>query len=72
MQPAYPRNAIRGLIIAAILLGFAGGVAITLAGAIAVTQASILVSWLPVVLIAVFLGITMVLLQRDASRRGGK
>lgn len=72
MNLPYPKNAIAGLIIAGLCLGGAGTVAAVFFGVLAWTQLNLLVTWLPVVFIAVFLTITMVLLQRDAvARRKG-
>lgn len=74
MNLPYPKSAIAGLIIAGLCLGAAGTVAAVFFSVLAWTQWNFIVSWLPVVFIAVFLAITMVLLQRDASarRRGAK
>lgn len=69
MNLPYPKNAIAGLIIAGLCLGGAGTAAAVFFGILAWTQLNLLVTWLPVALIAVFLAITMVLLQRDATAR---
>lgn len=69
MNLPYPKNAIAGLIIAGLCLGGAGTAAAVFFGILAWTQLNLLVTWLPVVLIAVFLAIAMVLLQRDATAR---
>jgi hypothetical protein len=73
MNLPYPKSAIAGLIIAGFCLGVGGTTAAVFFGLLAWTQWNFLVSWLPVVFIAIFLAITMVLLQRDATarRRGG-
>jgi hypothetical protein len=73
MNLSYPKSAIVGLIIAGFCLGVGGTAAAIFFGVLAWTQWNFLVSWLPVVFIAIFLAITMVLLQRDANarRRGG-
>lgn len=69
MQTPYPKSALQGLIAAVIILGVAVTAGTVLVLAIGLTQFGILVAWLPVVLLAVFLTITLVLLQRDANAR---
>jgi hypothetical protein len=67
MQSPYIKSVVQGLILAGLSLGFAGGAATALFVLIAYTQAPWIVSVVPVVLIAVFLVITMAVLQKDAK-----
>lgn len=67
MQNPYIKTVIHGLILAGISLGVAGTAAVTLFVVIAWTQSPWIVSVVPVVFIAVFLFITLAVLQRDAA-----
>lgn len=72
MQTPYPKSALRGLITAGTILSVAACVAVTFTAFVGVTQIGLIVRWFPVALIAIFLGITMVLLRKDATRRANK
>ena len=72
MQTPYPKSALRGLITAGTILGVAACVAVTFTSFVGITQIGLIVRWFPVALIAIFLGITMVLLQKDAKQRANK
>ena len=69
MHTPYPKSAVRGLINAGSILAVAACIAVTFTVFVGVTQIGLIVRWFPVALIAVFLGITMILLQKDANRR---
>ncbi|MBE2179844.1 MAG: hypothetical protein IAE97_05180 [Chthoniobacterales bacterium] len=66
MQSSYTKAVIAGLIVAGVSVGLAATIALTLFVTIAVTQNGFLVSVVPVIFIAVFLVITLALLQKDA------
>lgn len=66
MQSSYTKSVIVGLIVGGICIGLAGTIALALFVTLAVTQNGFLVSVVPVIFIAVFLVITLVLLQKDA------
>lgn len=69
MQDTYIKSVVQGLIISGVVLSVAGGAGLVLFVIIAVTQAAWLVAVVPVVFIAVFTLIAMMLLQRDAAAR---
>jgi len=69
MQDPFVKSATRGLIIAHIALGIAGGIAVTLFGLLAFTQAYPLVVWVPTVALAVVTVGALLLLQVDAAKR---
>ncbi len=66
MQSSYTKAVIAGMVVAGISVGLAATIALALFVTIAVTQNGFLVSVVPVIFIAVFLIITLVLLQKDA------
>jgi hypothetical protein len=68
-EKEYVKSATRGLIIAHICLGLAGGAALTLFGLLAFTQAYPLVVWVPTVALGVVTLGALVLLQIDAAAR---
>ena len=68
-EKAFVKSATRGLILAHICLGLAGGAALTLFGLLAFTQAYGLVVWVPTVALALVTVGTLWLLQRDAKNR---
>lgn len=68
-EQEHVKSATRGLVIAHICLGLAGGAAATLFGLLAFTQAYGLVVVVPVVALAVVTVGTLWLLQRDAKNR---
>ena len=68
-EKEFVKSATRGLIIAHICLGLAGGAALTLFGLLAFTQAYGLVVWVPTIALAVVTVGTLWLLQRDAKNR---
>jgi hypothetical protein len=68
-EKEYVKSATRGLIIAHICLGLAGGAALTLFGLLAFTQAYPLVVWVPTVALGVVTLGALVLLQVDAAAR---
>jgi len=61
----YVKSVIKGLTIGHICLGIAATAAFITVVVVGWTQLDILVSWVPVVLIAVFLAVTTLLLQKD-------
>lgn len=69
MQDPFVKSATRGLIIAHIALGLAGGAAVTLFALLAFTQAYALVVWVPIVALAVVTVGTLYLLRVDAAKR---
>lgn len=69
VQDPYIKSVIQGLIVSGLVLSIAGGAGLTLFVIIAVTQAGWLIAVVPVVFIAIFTLITMVLLKRDALAR---
>lgn len=69
MQDPFVKSATRGLIIAHIALGIAGGIAVTLFALLAFTQAYPLVVWVPTVALAVVTVGALLLLQVDAAKR---
>jgi len=70
MSNDYTRSVIRGMTVGHILLGLAGGAAVVLFALLAYTQWRALVVWFPVVMLAIFTVMTMVLLQKDAKSSG--
>ena len=73
MQDPFVKSATRGLIIAHLCLGLAGGGAVVLFGLLAWTQAYALVVWVPVAALALVTLGTLLLLRHDnaARRKGG-
>lgn len=69
MQSPYIQSVKRGLIIGAISLTIAGTLGFTMFLVIGITQINFLVTWLPVVLIAVFVVVALTVLLRDAAAR---
>lgn len=69
MQDPVVKSATRGLIISHIALGLAGGMAVTLFGLLAFTQAYPLVVVVPVVALAIVTAGALYLLQVDAAKR---
>jgi len=69
MQDPVVKSATRGLIISHIALGLAGGMAVTLFGLLAFTQAYPLVVVVPVVALAIVTIGALYLLQVDAAKR---
>lgn len=69
MQDPFVKSATRGLAIAHIALGIAGGVAVTLFALLAVTQFYPLVVVVPVVALAIVTCGALWLLQADAAKR---
>lgn len=69
MQSPYIKGVIRGLIIGGIALAIAGAAGFAMFLTIGITQLPLLVTWLPPVLIAVFVVIILAVLLRDASAR---
>ena len=65
----YVKSATRGLIIAHICLGLAGGAALTLFGLLAYTQAYPLVVWVPTIALGIVTVGALILLQIDAVAR---
>lgn len=65
MDTDYVKSVIKGLTIGHICLGIAATAAFITVVVVGWTQLDILVSWVPVVLIAVFLAVTTLLLQKD-------
>lgn len=63
----YVKTVVTGLIVAKVCLGLAAVVALTAVIVIGWTQLPFLVSWLPAILIAVFLAVTMLLLRKDMA-----
>jgi hypothetical protein len=68
-EKEHVRSATRGLIIAHICLGLAGGAAVTLFGLLAYTQAYPLVVWVPTIALGVVTLGALVLLRVDAAAR---
>jgi hypothetical protein len=69
MQDPVVKSATRGLIMSHIALGLAGGMAVTLFGLLAFTQAYPLVVVVPVVALAIVTVGALYLLQVDAAKR---
>jgi hypothetical protein len=65
----YVKSATRGLIMAHVCLGLAGGAAVTLFGLLAYTQAYPLVVWVPTIALGIVTIGALVLLQIDAAAR---
>jgi len=63
----YVKSVIKGLTIGHLCLGIAATAAFITVVVVGWTQLDILVSWVPVVLIAVFLAVTTLLLQKDMT-----
>ncbi len=68
-EKEYVKSATRGLILAHICLGLAGGAAVTLFGLLAYTQAYPLVVWVPTVALGLVTLGALGLLQWDAAAR---
>ena len=66
MQSEYTKSIVKGLIIGALCLGFAGSCASVIVFTVGYIQNPWIVSATPVVFIAIFLVVTMALLQKDA------
>lgn len=64
------KSVVKGLTIGHICLGFAATVAFATVVTVGWTQLEFLVFWVPVILIAVFLAVTTLLLQKDMAVRG--
>lgn len=69
MQDPFVKSATRGLIMAHIALGLAGGTALTLFGLLAFTQAYALVVLVPTIALALVTVGTLYLLRIDAVNR---
>jgi ABC-type transport system involved in Fe-S cluster assembly fused permease/ATPase subunit len=69
VQDPYIKSVLQGLIVSGLVLSIAGTIGLSLFVTIAVTQAGWLIAVTPVVFIAFFTLITMVLLKRDATAR---
>lgn len=67
MDIDYVKSVIKGLTIGHLCLGIAATAAFVTVVVVGWTQLDILVSWVPVVLIAVFLAVTTLLLQKDMT-----
>ena len=67
MDNDYVISVIKGLTIGHVCLGIAATAAFITVVVVGWTQLDILVSWVPVVLIAVFLAVTTLLLQKDMT-----
>lgn len=67
MDNEYIKSVIKGLTVAHVCLGLAATAGLITVIAVGWTQLTFLVDWVPVILIAVFLVVTTVLLQRDMS-----
>jgi len=63
----YVKSVVKGLVVGHLCLGFAAGAALVTVVAVGWTQIEFLVSWVPVVLIAVFLLVTTLLLRKDMA-----
>ena len=61
----YVKSVINGLTVAHVCLGFAAAAAVVTVFVVGWTQLNFLVSWVPVILTAVFLIVTTMLLQKD-------
>lgn len=68
-EKEFVKSATRGLIIAHICLGLAGGAALTLFGLLAYTQAYPLVVWVPTIALGIVTVGALLLLKIDASSR---
>jgi hypothetical protein len=66
VQSEYTKSIVKGLIIGALCLGFAGSCASVIVFTVGYIQNPWIVSATPVVFIAIFLVVTMALLQKDA------
>jgi hypothetical protein len=62
----YIKSVIKGMTVAHICLGVAAVFGFVMVVAVGWTQLPFLVSWVPVILIALFLIVTTILLQKDA------
>jgi len=69
VQDPYIKSVLQGLIVSGLVLSIAGTIGLSLFVTIAVTQAGWLIAVTPVVFIAFFTLITMVLLKRDTTAR---
>ena len=65
MERDYVKSVIKGLTIGHLCLGFAGFAGIVTVAIVGWTQLNFLVSWVPVILAALFLLVTILLLQKD-------
>jgi purine-cytosine permease-like protein len=65
----YVKSVVKGLTIGHICLGFAAAVACVTVATVGWTQIEFLVSWVPVILTAVFLAVTTLLLRKDMTRQ---
>lgn len=68
-EKGFVKSATRGLVIAHICLGLAGGAAVTLFGLLAYTQAYPLVVFVPTIALGIVTIGALVLLQIDAAAR---
>jgi hypothetical protein len=59
------------MLLGGVILAIGGGIATALFFTLAWTQFYWLVVWVPVVFLTIFLAVTLVLLQKDASRHQG-
>lgn len=66
---SHTTRVIIGLVTAAIVLGVAHAIGFSWWMLLAVTQSSFLVCWVPVILIAFFTVVVMMVIGRDAKRR---
>jgi hypothetical protein len=66
VQSEYIKTIVRGLTIGGLCLGFAGACASVILFTVGYIQNPLIVSATPVVFIAIFLVVTMALLQKDA------
>lgn len=69
MQDPFVKSAMRGLTLAHLCLGLAGGGAVVLFALLAWTQAYALVVWVPVVALALVTLGTLLLLRHDSAAR---
>lgn len=69
---SYVKSVVCGLTVAHICLGLAAAGAMVTVLAVGWTQLPFLVSWIPAILIAVFLLVTIVLLRKDMAAQRGK
>jgi len=74
VQSEYIKTIVRGLTIGGLCLGFAGACATVIVFTVGYIQNPLIVSATPVVFIAIFLLVTIALLQKDAVavRRSGR
>ena len=67
----YVKSVVTGLTIGHICLGIAAAAGFVTVVAVGWTQFEFLVSWVPVILAAVFLAVTTLLLRKDMARQSG-